>query len=157
MKSKYLSFAKNAGIGALAGLAAGAGVSELADLISDNHTANAIASTISEYVAAYSAFLPLHARDNKDIYTKENGRFNWKSFIKDQAKLAGCFVILDIVYLTGRPYLAKEFLESGIEPAKASLYADFISYPALFAASFPIAKITGNIRKANSDLNDNKT
>ena len=61
------------------------------------------------------------------IYTKKDGKFNWKSFIGDQLKLAGGFVVLDIAYLTGRPYLAKEFLESGVEPAQASLYADLIS------------------------------
>ena len=75
MKNKYISFAKNIGIATVAGIATGAGAAELSNLISDNKTATAIASTISEYVAAYSVFLPLHAKDNQDIYrTSEIGR-----------------------------------------------------------------------------------
>ena|SRR3989338_8832473 len=151
MKSKYISFAKNMGIAAVAALAAGAGIAELSDLITDNRTTTAIASTVGEYIVAYAAFLPLHARDNKDIYRDSEGKFKRGEFIKDQVKLAGCFVILDIAYLTGRPILTKEFLESGINPSQASLYADAISYPILMAAAFPIAKITGNIRSKKQD------
>ena len=154
MKNKYISFAKNIGIATVAGIATGAGAAELSNLISDNKTATAIASTISEYVAAYSVFLPLYAKDNQDIYRTSEGKFKWKEFIKDQIKLAGGFVLLDIAYLTGRPILAKEFLDSGVNPSEASLYADAISYPVLMAAAFPIAKITGNIRSKESDLED---
>ena len=154
MKNKYISFAKNMGIAAVAGLAAGAGAAELSNLISDNKTATAIVSTVSEYAAAYAVFLPLHARDNQDIYKTNEGKFKWKEFIKDQIKLAGGFVLLDIAYLTGRPILTKEFLDSGISPSEASLYADAISYPVLMAAAFPIAKITGNIRSKDSKLED---
>ena len=156
MRNKYVSFAKNMGIAAVAGVAAGAGVAELSNLITDNKTATAIASTISEYAASYAVFLPLHARDNRDIYRTPEGKFKWGEFIKDQIKLAGGFVILDIAYLTGRPFLAKEFLDSGVNPSEASLYADLISYPVLMAAAFPIAKITGNIRSKEKGL-ENKT
>jgi hypothetical protein len=44
----------------------------------------------------------------------------------------------------------KEFLDSGVNPSQASLYADAISYPGLMAAAFPIAKITGDIRSKKS-------
>jgi len=153
-KNKYFSFAKNLGIAAVAGLAAGAGAAEISSLITDNKTATAIVSTFSEYVAAYAAFLPLHARDNQDIYRTAEGKFKWRAFIKDQAKLAGGFVILDMAYLTGRPFLAKEFLDYGITPSQASLYADAISYPSLMAAAFPIAKFTGNIKSKEKRLED---
>ncbi len=56
MKNKYISFAKNMGIAAITGLVAGAGAAELSNLITDNKTATAIASTISEYTAAYAVF-----------------------------------------------------------------------------------------------------
>jgi len=154
MKNKYFSFAKNLGIAAIAGLAAGAGAAELSSLVTDNKTATAIASTLSEYIAAYAAFLPLHAKDNQDVYRTVEGKFKWGEFVKDQLKLAGGFALLDIAYLTGRPFLAKDFLDSGINPSQASLYADAISYPALMAAAFPIAKITGNIRSKETNLED---
>lgn len=154
MKNKYISFAKNMGIAAITGLVAGAGTAELFNLITDDKTMTAIASTISEYTAAYSVFLPLHARDNMDIYRTEEGKFRWGEFIKDQIKLAGGFVLLDIAYLTGRPLLAKEFLDSGVGSSQASLYADAIFYPVLIAAVFPIAKITGNIRSKEKNLED---
>jgi len=146
MKRKYFSFAKNIGIAAAAGLVAGAGAAELSTLVTDNKTAVAIISTASEYIASYSLFLPLHARDNKDIYRTPEGRFKWKTFINDQIKLAGGFALLDIAYLIGRPILAREFLDSGINPSQASLCADAISYPILMMAAFPLAKITGNLR-----------
>jgi len=149
MNKKYLSFATNIGITAFAGLATGIGVAELSNLVTDNKTITAITSTMGEYIAAYAVFLPLHARNNRDIYRTLEGRFKWSDFIRDQIKLAGGFVLLDIAYLTGRPLLAKEFLDSGFNPSQASLYADMISYPALMAASFPIAKITGNLRSKN--------
>ena len=146
MKSKYVAFAKNAGLAAAFGVAAGAGVAELTDLLFDNATVTAISSTVSEYLAAYAVFLPLHARDNRDVYRRQDGSFNLGSFIVDQMKLAGGFILLDIAYLTGRPYLAREALESGVNPSNASLYADAISYPVLLAAAIPLAKLTGNIR-----------
>ena len=149
MRNKYLSFAKNLGISAVAGLAAGAGAASLSSLVTDNHTITAVSSTIAEYAAAYSVFLPLHVRDNRDIYTREDGKFNWKLFVGDQIKLGGGFFVLDVAYLIGRPYLAKEFLQSGAPPAQASLYADLISYPSLFLAAFPLAKIIGIIRSEN--------
>ncbi len=39
-------------------------------------------------------------------------------------------------------------------PSQASLYADAIFYPVLMAAAFPIAKITGNIRSKEKNLED---
>lgn len=157
MKNKYLAFAKNIGLAAIGGLGVGAGVAELTNLITDKQTVTAITSTVSEYVAAYSIFLPLHARDNRDIYKGGvDGRFKWGEFITDQLKLAGGFVLLDIAYLAGRPLLAKRFLESGISPSSSSLYADAISYPALIIAALPIAKITGNIRSKKASTLENK-
>jgi len=146
MVNKYLSFAKNVGIASVAGLAVGAGAAELAHLVSDNKTLTSIVSTLGEYVAAYSVFLPLHARDNPDLYKDEQGNFKTREFVKDQLKLAGGFVLIDIAYLTGRPIITREFLESGFSPSQASLYADAISYPALIALAVPVAKLTGNIR-----------
>lgn len=154
MKNKYITFAKNVGIAAVAGIAAGAGAAELSNLITDNKAATAMVSTVSEYTAAYAAFLPLHARDNRDVYRTIEGKFKWKEFITDQIKLAGGFILLDITYLTGRPFLTKEFLDSGVNPLQASLYADAISYPILMATAFPIAKITGNIRSKETKLED---
>lgn len=154
MNNKYISFAKNIGLATVAGVVAGAGAAELSNLITDNKTITAIVSTVSEYAAGYAVFLPLHARDNQDIYRTNEGKFRWGEFIKDQAKLAGGFVLLDIAYLTGRPFLAKTFLEHGINPAQASLYADLISYPTMIVAAVPIAKITGNIRSKEKKLED---
>lgn len=154
MKNKYLSFAKNIGIAAVFGLTAGAGATELSNLITDNNSATAIVSTVSEYAAAYAAFLPLHAKDNQDVYKNSKGKFKWKEFFKDQIKLAGGFILLDIAYLTGRPFLTKEFLDSGMNPLQASLYADAIAYPTLMAAAFPVAKITGNIRSKKQSLEE---
>lgn len=156
MKNKYLAFAKNVGISSVVGLGMGAGVAELTNLITDKQTVTAITSTVSEYVAAYSIFLPLHARDNRDLYKGDDNRFKWKEFIIDQLKLAGGFVLLDIAYLAGRPLLAKKFLEAGISPSSSSLYADAISYPALIIAALPIAKITGNIRSKKDSTLENK-
>ena len=146
MRNKYISFAKNIGIAAVAGLTAGAGIAELSDLITENKTVTAILSTVGEYAAAYAIFLPLHARDNRDVYRDKEGKFKWREFIKDQVKLTGAFVFLDVAYLAGRPVLTEKFLDSGLNPSRASLYADAISYPVLLAAAFPIAKITGNLR-----------
>ncbi len=92
MRNRYLSFAKNIGIAATAGLLAGAGTAELSNLVTDNKTAIAVVSTVSEYIAAYAAFLPLHSRDNRDVYRTKEGKFKWKEFIKDQIKLAGGFI-----------------------------------------------------------------
>lgn len=134
------------GLGAVAGIAAGAGIAELSSHISSNKDFISWMSTVSEYVAGYAVFLPLHAKDNQDIYRNNEGEFMWCGFFKDQAKLAGSLVLIDIAYLTGRPFIAKEILETGVNPAHASLYADAISYPVLMAAAFPLAKITGNLR-----------
>jgi hypothetical protein len=154
MKNKYISFIKNAGIAAATGLAVGAGSAELSNLVTDNKTAVAITSAIGEYAAAYSVFLSLHSQDNEDIYRTYEGKFKWRDFIKDQVKLAGGVLFLDIAYLVGKPILTKKFLDSGINPSCASLYADAISYPLLIMAALPIAKITGNIKSKELRLEE---
>ena len=145
MKNKYFAFAKNSGISLFASLIAGAGAAEICGFITNNETAIGVSSTLSEYIAMYSVFLPLHARDNQDIYRDEFG-FKWKEFLKDQVKLAGGFFILDLAYLIGKPFLAREFLLNGFEPAKSSIYSDAIIYLAAIPLIFPIGKFTRNIR-----------
>jgi hypothetical protein len=154
MDQKYVSFAKNMVIAGVAGLAAGAGVAELSNLLTDNKTTTAILSTASEYIAAYAAFLPLHAKDNQDIYKTNTGKFKHKEFIYDQIKLAGSFAALDIAYLIGRPILTKKFLDSGIDPALSSLYADAAFYSLFALAAFPLAKLTGNLRSNKTKLEE---
>ncbi len=84
MKNKSFLFAKNVVIASAAGLAAGAGAAELSNLFTDNKTITSVISTASEYFTIYGAFLPLHAKDNQDIYRTEKGKFKYKNFIKDQ-------------------------------------------------------------------------
>ena len=145
--NKYWTFTRNATIGIVAAVSVGLGVAELTDLVTDNKKTISIASTISEYVAGYSAFLPLHAKSNKDIYRDEEGKFKTREFIQDQAKLAGAFFLLDIAYILGRSWLINEYLEEGYKAYQASAKADLISYVVIIAAAIPIAKLTGNIRK----------
>ncbi len=154
MKNKYLAFAKNLGLSAVAALAAGAGAAELASRVTNNKTVIGIVSGISEYLAAYGVFLPLHAKDNYDIYKDSQGNFKWREFIKDQLKLAGGFVTLDVLYLIGKPILTRLFLQAGNDPAVSSLYADLICIGSLGGLSVPIGKITGNIRSKKPTIED---
>jgi len=152
--NKYLAFAKNIGIASGAAVSAGVGGAELADLITNNNTLISITSTLSEYGVGYAVFLPLHARDNRDLYRTEEGGFKWGKFVKDQVKLAGAFVLLDIAYLVGKPMIMNGYLQQGLPESQASLYSDRILYPALIALSLPLAKISGIIRSNKPTLEE---
>jgi len=152
MENKTLAFAKNFGIGAAAAVLAGVGVSELSDLFTDNGKIIGAFSTISQYVAYFSIFLPLHARDNRDVYLKENGKFNWKSFVGDNLKFNAALSAIDVAYLFGRPFLQDYFIDEGYSATKSSLTADAIGVSAYIAAAFPVARLTGMIRKKKGKL-----
>jgi len=154
MKNKYLAYTKNILITSGVSLLTGAAVAGLTRLVTDNDTTISVASTVSEYVAAYSTFLPLHKKNNKDIYYDEQGKFKRKEFYIDQVKLTGAFFVIDAIYLIGKPLIMRKMLNSGVDSSTASIYTDAILFPALIALSVPLAKISGNIRSKSSKLEE---
>ncbi len=146
MKNKYLSFAKNGAISIGAMIAAGMGASELTDLFTDNGKVIGAVSTILEYVAGSGAFLPLQARDNKDVYCDEKGRFNYKQFIWDNLKLTASFLPLDVLYITGRPFLQDWFMDKGMTAGNSSIASDSVFIPTYAAAAVGLARLTGVIK-----------
>ncbi len=154
MQNKYLLFGKNAVLAGIAGLAAGAGIAEFSHYITDSKTLTSITSTIASYAAMSGVFLPLHAKDNSDIYYDKNNKFKWRDFIWDQLKMMGGFVVLDIAYLAGKPFVVNELMKNGSSPSHSSLYTDLMSAGVFLLAAFPIAKLTGNIRPKNPTLEE---
>lgn len=125
---------------------AGALAASLTSMITESKYTIAIVSTLFGYVGLYSVFCPLQARDNPKLYRDKKG-FRWKIFLKDQFKIITGFAILDIAYLFGKPILVKYFLDSAISPALSSVYSDLIFYAVLAVATWPIAKLSGALRK----------
>ena len=145
MKNKTLSFMKNAGIATAAAVVAGWGSSELADKFIDNGKVIGVLSTISQYFAWFGTFLPLHARDNREIYEKD-GKFDWGQFTKDNLKFGGAFAALDLLYILGRPLVQDYFIRHGSSPSSSSLYSDCVAFPFYAALAIPIAKFSGIIK-----------
>ncbi len=146
MKSKYLSFAKNFGITAIVAVAVAAGVSELANYFTDDGQIIGTVSTIAQYVTSLGVFMPLHARDNKEIY-EIGGKFNWKQFISDNLKFNAGLAILDVAYLIGRPFLQDYFINQGYTPSNSSFVTDVLVVGSYLTASFPVAKLSGIIKE----------
>ena len=144
--NKYASFAKNAMIGATAGMLVGAGAAELSDILFDNNTATACISTAVNLATAYSVFLPLHYRSNRDVYEDEKGNPKWREYIRDQVKLVGALSLVDAMYVASDPVITRQFLESGTQPAESFLYTQIILGIVAMAVTVPLAKLTGNIR-----------
>jgi hypothetical protein len=150
MKNKYIAFAKNGAITITVTVAAGIGASEIAKEFTNDGRIIGATSTIAQYIASYSTFLPLHARDNRDIYTK-NGKFDWKSFLWDNFKFASAFALLDLAYLGGRPFTQNYFLNRNMNATESSLASDGVWISAYLALAFPLARLTGII-KAKTNL-----
>ena len=146
MKNKYLAFLKNTGIATGVMIAAGAGVSELAGLFTNNGKIIGASSTISQYIAGFGAFLPLQAWDNRDVYCDGEGRFNYRQFIWDNVKFTASFIPLDILYVVGRPFLQDIFIDNGMSPSKSSITSDTIFIPAYTLMGVGLARLTGVIK-----------
>ncbi|MFA6073134.1 MAG: hypothetical protein WC758_03405 [Candidatus Woesearchaeota archaeon] len=145
-KHKDIAFMKNATLGMVAGMSTGYVISDLADSLLNNNAAAATIGTLTDYLADFVTVGAFHALDNKDIYTKKNGKFNWKYFIKDQVKFAGAFMLIDLMYLTGKPFIQREYMDAGQTAGASSLHADTILYPILIALEYAAAKITRFIK-----------
>jgi len=152
IKNKTALFARNIGLTATAAVGVAWGTSELADLFTDNGKIIGAISTASQYVAALGTFLPLHALGNRDVYVKEGGGFNWKEFIGDNLKFNVPLFVLDAVYLVGRPLIQDAFIDEGYEASRASLATDGIVVTSYLAAMYPLAKVSGIIRKPKKNL-----
>lgn len=151
MKNKYLAFTKNIVISTAVAVAAGVGVSELTKLATDNGMIIGAASTASQYLTSFVTFTTLHARDNREHYT-QNGRWNYKAVVWDNLKFMASFIPLDVVYVFGRPFLQNHFIKSGMGPAESSVAADACFMTGYLAASFPLARLTGILRKKQEGL-----
>ena len=150
MKNKLLIYTRNSAIGIAVGFAVGAGIAEIVHSYEVPKLLTGFASTFGEYLTAYSVFLPLHILSNKDLYQRIDSSYKLRSIVKDQLKLGAGLVLLNATFLLGRPFIVKEFMERGIDPAHSSLYTGLVSYPFLFGLSIPIAKVSGNLRSADS-------
>lgn len=148
--NKYLSFLKNAGIATAVAVASGVASSEITKEFTDNGKIIGVAATLAQYISSWAAFLPLQARDNKAIYT-ENSKFNVRKFLWDNAKYAGSFLLLDAVYLAGRPFLQDYFFDRGMNAGKSSLVTDVVCMPCFLGLSIGLARLTGVI-KSKKDL-----
>jgi len=146
MNKKYLRFIRTCILSAISMLIIGAVAAFLTSKLTNSKYIIAIASTLAGYIGMYSVFFPLQAHDNPDLY-RSKGKFKWNVFITDQAKIVFGFAILDIAYLLGKPILVTLFLEHGISPVNSSLYSDFIFYFVLAISTWPIAKLSGALRK----------
>ncbi len=140
MKQKYVKFAKNMALATGAAVAGGVLGAEAADLFTDSKPVIAASSTAAQYIASFAVFLPLHARDNPDLYRDENNRFKWRTYAGDMLKLNASWVVLDCLYIAGRPVLNYHLQRHGYDPATSSLLSDAISIPAYWALAIPIAR-----------------
>ena len=146
---KYAKFIKNMLLGTGAGIIAGVGGAECADAFTDSMEAISIASTAAGYSVAIGSFLILHARDNTDLYREDTGRFRWRDYLRDMAKLNAGLVALDILYLAGRPVANYYIQKQGYEPSSASLLSDSLCLPLYYLLALPVGKLSGAIREKN--------
>ena len=154
MKNKTLEFLKNGAIATIPFVAGGVAGAELTGLITDNEAIISGASTATQYVAGYGAFMGLTAHDNKDLY-KKNDKWDYKKLAIGTAKTVFSLGIAEIPYIFGRTGLMDYFMNKDYSRTSSSLLADAISIPLFFLVAVPIAKKTGLIRDTqNLDLGD---
>lgn len=153
-KHRILAFSKNLVVAGTSFMIGGYLGAKAAKYGTDSKAIISGVSLFSQYVAGFTAFLPLHAIDNYDVYKKEDGKFKYKELAKDTGKLLLSFGVLEVAYMIGRPALHYTFMNKGIEAGTASLYSDLICNPAYWILAIPMAKITGVIRKSKKkDIN----
>ena len=148
--NKTAKFAKNAGISVASMVAAGIGGAELADLVSDSESVISTVSTACQYVAGLGTFLPLHARDNKDLYMEDN-KFKTREYLKDIGKMAIGTCVLEVGYIIGRPYVMYKLQKEGFDPSTASITSDGICSAIYLALFFPVVKALNIIREEKKD------
>lgn len=147
-KHRILAFSKNLVVAGTSFMIGGYLGAKAAKYGTDSKAIISGVSVLSQYIAGFAAFLPLHAMDNYDVYKGEDNKFKYKELAKDTGKLMLSFGVLEIAYMIGRPALHYNFMNKGIEPGTASLYSDLICSPAYWILAIPMAKITGVIKKS---------
>lgn len=147
MKSKYAKFAKNMGLAAVAAVAGGVAGAELTDLVTNSEVLIATGSTAGQYLASFGVFLPLHARDNPDLYRDEQNKFKWSEYTKDMIRMTVGFGVLDYLYLAGRPAVNYFFQKKGYDPTTASLLSDAVCIPSYCIVAIPMARGLGVIKE----------
>jgi hypothetical protein len=146
MENKTLEFLKNGAISCVPFIAGGVAGAELTDLISNNEMIISGISTASQYITGYTAFMGLHARDNKEIYKKEE-KWNYRQLAIDTTKTAFTLGAAELFYIPTRTILMDYYLNKDYNPTSSSIFADIISLPLFFLVAIPIARKTGLIKK----------
>ena len=150
--NKTLAFAKNNAIATVAMVAAGAGVSEITNYLTENPEAISVFSTAAQFVTGGPVLLYLQWKTNKGAYTKK------KEFLWDYIKYSAASLAAGgAVYFSGRPFLQEYFLGKEIGAANSSVMADFCTLTGYAILQIPIARLTGMIkngRKKTKNLED---
>lgn len=154
MKNKYLSFTKNITLATTLSMLGGIEISRLVNNFTENGKIIGAISTISEFILSYAAFLPLQAQDNRDVYKTTNGEFDKKQFTIDNAKFAGSFLGLDVLYVVTRPFVQDYLIKKGFDAGSASALTDSMYIPAYAVAAFALAKLTGVLKSSKKSLED---
>ncbi|MEK6910629.1 MAG: hypothetical protein AABW82_02540 [Nanoarchaeota archaeon] len=150
MNIKDKKFVKNLSLTAIASIVGGAVGAKLASMSTDSKSVISLASLLGQTAASYGAFIPLHLRDNPDLYRDgETGSFKGRVFMKDIAKLTFGLGLLDYAYNVGRPLATYYFQKNGYEPVTSSLLADSVCIPAYLAFAIPMGKALGITRDEN--------
>ncbi len=137
--NKKLKFAKNMALAAGAMFIVGDGTAELSDIIFNSDAINAGVSSVCSYVAGAGSFVLLNARDNYDIFM-QNGKFQYREYIKDAGKLFAGSLVLKVPYLVGKFGLTYLFQDQGYDAGDASNIADAFCIPAYLGAWTLVAK-----------------
>jgi len=154
MKNKYLEFIKNMTLASTVSILTGVLTSRFAGEFVDNGKIIGTIATLTQYTAWFGAFLPLHASDNRELYTNPDGRFNTRKFANDNLKFGGSFLLLDGAYILTRPLVQDYLIRNGFDAGNSSWVADLFYIPVYTIASIGIAKLTGIIKSKNITLEE---
>jgi len=145
--TKSGKFVKNMALAVAVAVPTGMGVAELTSLLTNSEAMSSLGALAGQIVGASAVFFPLHAHDNKDVYTGEGTKsFDWREFGKDVLKVTGCAAAFDTFYGVAKPSLTYFFQRKGFDPATASLASDAICIPVYCAGYFKAIKRLGVIR-----------
>ncbi len=153
-------FLKNMGITTLATIAAGAGATELSDLLADSSLLNSMASTGVQIALTPFIYFYLEVRGNREKYC-DNKKLKWRTLVTEGIKLGIAILPAGAVYYSARPIVMYAFQEpssldpflsffpkEGFSPWMSSLFADGVCCAMYLPSSTILARYAGVTRSS---------
>lgn len=140
MNSASQKYLKNTIISTCCSMLAGILSAYIYSMLTQSKAIISITSIVSQYTVGTLVFLMLHAHSYPEKFRIDNGRFNWKIFIKDASKIGVAYTALNYSYSFFWPLLHYSLQCYGYTPVHAVIISDAIGLPLYWVSALLTAK-----------------